>query len=266
MNQMERNIIKEAEDSVIGSMLQDNATIPICMEILGDDGQAIMAAQNQLIYVAAVTLYSEGKPCDAVTIAEKMEASGELNRVGGIEYLMDIVYKTPTAENVSYYAKLVLDAFTKRKLIACGPKLKFIAESDISIDEMRGKVQEVVLRATGDIAKESQTIKEQANQAHQRLKAMSEGQYIQPIIALSQMSRASIRQQNPRPMLNDLRSSGALEFGADVVAFLYRDDYYEPTTPSPISETELIIRKNRDGPVGTLRYNYHRATSKFEEA
>jgi replicative DNA helicase len=86
-----------------------------------------------------------------------------------------------------------------------------------------------------------------------------------PVVALCQMSRASIKQQNPRPMLNDLRASGALEFGADVVVFVYRDDYYESTTPSPISETEIIIRKNRDGPVGTLKYQYYRAINKFEE-
>ena len=86
-----------------------------------------------------------------------------------------------------------------------------------------------------------------------------------PVLALCQMSRASIKQQNPRPMLNDLRASGALEFGADVVVFIYRDDYYEQATPSPISETEIIIRKNRDGPVGTLKYQYYRAISKFEE-
>ena len=86
-----------------------------------------------------------------------------------------------------------------------------------------------------------------------------------PVVALCQMSRSSIKQQNPRPMLNDLRSSGALEHGADVVIFVYREDYYDSTTPSPISETEIIIRKNRDGPVGSLSYNYYRAISKFEE-
>ena len=85
------------------------------------------------------------------------------------------------------------------------------------------------------------------------------------VIGVSQLSRASIRRQDQRPMLDDLRWSGDIEAGADFVGFIYRDDYYEPETPSPVSPTELIVRKNKDGELGVLQYNYHRKYSKFDE-
>lgn len=85
------------------------------------------------------------------------------------------------------------------------------------------------------------------------------------VIGVSQLNRSSIRRQDQRPMLDDLRQSGDIEAGADFVGFVYRPDYYEPDTPSPISPTELIVRKNKDGEVGVLQYDYHRKYSKFEE-
>lgn len=85
------------------------------------------------------------------------------------------------------------------------------------------------------------------------------------VIGVSQLSRASVRRQDQRPMLDDLRWSGDIEAGADFVGFIYRQDYYEPETPSPISPTELIVRKNKDGELGVLQYDYHRKYSKFSE-
>ena len=82
-----------------------------------------------------------------------------------------------------------------------------------------------------------------------------------PIISLSQLSRGVEARQIKRPMLSDLRESGSLEQDADIVAFLYREDYYNPETEN--KHTELIIAKHRNGPVDTVNLFFHKQFTKF---
>ena len=83
-----------------------------------------------------------------------------------------------------------------------------------------------------------------------------------PVIALSQLSRAVETRQDKRPMLSDLRESGSLEQDADIVAFLYRDDYYNPDSQNK-NITDLIIAKHRNGPIDTIRLFFHKQFTKF---
>lgn len=84
-----------------------------------------------------------------------------------------------------------------------------------------------------------------------------------PIIALSQLSRAVESRADKRPMLSDLRESGAIEQDADIVSFLYRDDYYNPDSEDK-GITELIIGKHRNGEIGTLKFLFIAPSTKFK--
>jgi replicative DNA helicase len=86
-----------------------------------------------------------------------------------------------------------------------------------------------------------------------------------PVIALSQLSRSVEQRQDKRPIMSDLRDSGSIEQDADIVAFLYRDAYYQDKTDDqPESNlTELLIKKNRHGSLGTVKLYFHKEYTKF---
>ena len=83
-----------------------------------------------------------------------------------------------------------------------------------------------------------------------------------PVIALSQLSRAAEQRQDHRPMLSDLRESGAIEQDADIVMFLYRDDYYNPDSEKK-NIAEVILAKHRSGSTGTIELLWMGNYTKF---
>jgi replicative DNA helicase len=104
---------------------------------------------------------------------------------------------------------------------------------------------------------------EQVSQFSRGLKILARELAV-PVIGISQLSRAPEQRPDKRPILSDLRESGAIEQDADVVGFLYRDDYYNQESEDP-GGAELILAKHRNGPVGTVRLVFLEHYPKFAD-
>ena len=146
----------------------------------------------------------------------------------------------------------------------------------LTIQEMRGKARR--LKAKGgldlividylqlmqapDRRTNSENRQHEVSEISRGLKALARELNV-PVLALSQLSRSVETRQVKKPMLSDLRESGSLEQDADIVMFLYREDYYKNAGASPVHLTELIIAKHRNGPTGKVNLFFKNDCTKF---
>ena len=426
-----------AEQSVLGSVfISPDSLIFLADELVPDD---FYKPANKIVFKTMLSLLEKGEPIDATTMGSALMNQGDISKIGGITYIVELVNSTPTSKNVEHYAKLVKEKATLRKVIAdLSDSLASAYQGDVSIDDIIAKTEKSMLdisnqntgtrfRNVADILDTHMQMVETRSQTDGVVTGLSTGfvgldkittglhednliilaarpamgktalalniaQYIAvkgkkpvaifslemgaesliermlasegmvegyhlktgnlsveewsrlvhaqgnlydapifvddtagiriseirskarklaqemgglgviiidylqlitgskgenrqqvvseisrelkilakdlkvPVIALSQLSRAVEQRQDKRPMLADLRESGSIEQDADIVAFLYRDAYYQKEqadSQEANNVTELILEKNRHGSLGTLKLYFHKEYTKF---
>ena len=146
---------------------------------------------------------------------------------------------------------LELRARTRRLARQYGGKLGLVVIDYLQL--MSGSAHATQQNRTAEISEISRSLKSLARELSV------------PVIALSQLNRSVEQRPNKRPMMSDLRESGAIEQDADLIIFMYRDEYYNPDSPDK-GLAEVIIGKHRNGPTGIVRLTFMGQFSRFENA
>ncbi|OHD54482.1 MAG: replicative DNA helicase [Spirochaetes bacterium GWF1_51_8] len=432
----------EAESACLGAMMMNSYAVDTVLQLLTDED--FFDIKNQIIFRAVASLRDKSIPVDIVSVSDYLNSTAELERIGGSAYLSRLVEQVPSATNVSYYAKIVLDKSVLRNLINTCSNIvdnvyEYQTEMDRVLDEAESSVfeassrkvksdflilkkslveaidvienrknqgeytgiptgfylfdemtsgfqksdlvviaarpsmgktafalnialnigkknpdygilffslemsaQELTLRSlssesgiplkkirSGRITKEDHQdlltaakklektkiliddtpaiplneLRSKARRAFRKydvkiifidhlqiitagdpnkpsfnrvqemsyitrsLKALAKELQI-PVVALSQLSRASEKREDKAPMLSDLRDSGTIEQDADVISFLHRDEYYtgkksEEELQKEKNQAELLILKHRNGPIGKVMLGFYGEIVKF---
>ena len=140
----------EAEQSVLGAMMLSKDAIADVVEIVrpGD----FYRPAHQLIYDSVLDLYGRGEPADAVTVSAELTRNGQLVRVGGAPYLHTLINLVPTAANAGYYAQIVAERATLRRLVVAGTRIVQMGyETASGSTDVTGTVDDVVDRAQAEV-------------------------------------------------------------------------------------------------------------------
>ena len=226
---------------------------------------------------------SMGKTAFVLNLAEHMAVKQKVTTaIFSLEMSKDQLVKRMLAMNSRVDSQLIRTGNLKDddwiKLIEGAREIgesKLILDDtpSISIAELRSKCRKYKLEHNLGIimidylqlmsggGKKSESRQQEISDISRSLKALARELNV-PVIALSQLSRAVEQRPDKRPMLSDLRESGAIEQDADVVMFVYRDDYYNKDSEDK-GVAEIIIGKQRNGPTGTVKLKWQAELTRF---
>lgn len=229
---------------------------------------AARPSMGKTAFVLNIAQYAAFKSNKSVAIFS-LEMSKEqlVNRMFSLESSVDAQHLRNGKLDESEWEKLVESAG-----VIGGSKLIIDDTPGISIQEMRSKCRKFKLEQGLDMiiidyiqlmsgGGKSESRQQEISEISRSLKALAREMNV-PVLALSQLNRSVEQRPDKRPMMSDLRESGAIEQDADVIMFIYRDDYYNKDTEKP-GVAEIIIGKQRNGPVGTVELAWMAKYTRF---
>ncbi len=275
-----RQVVMNAMDRIEAASRQKGAVTGIATGFLDLDYRTAGMQPSDLILIAARP--SMGKTAFALNIAQyvafrsnlpvaifSLEMSKEqlVNRLFSLQSSVDAQNLRTGQLNDEEWEKLIESAGV------IGRSQLFIDDTPgISIAELRTKCRKLKLEHNLSMiiidylqlmsgSGRADSRQQEISEISRSLKGIARELHV-PVIALSQLSRAVEQRPDHRPMMSDLRESGAIEQDADVVMFIYRDDYYNPDTEKK-DIAEIIIAKQRNGPIGTVELAWLPRYTKF---
>lgn len=275
-----RDVVLRSIDSIEAASKNKGSVTGIATGFYDLDYKTAGFQPSDLILIAARP--SMGKTAFALNIAEYVALRSNITTaIFSLEMSQDQLAKRLLAMNSKVDSQNIRTgnlsadewaSLMESARIIGNSSLVFDDTSSISVSELRSKCRKLKLERnlglviidylqlmTGN--KRSESRQQEISEISRSLKALAREINV-PIVALSQLSRAVEQRPDKRPMLSDLRESGAIEQDADVVMFIYRDDYYNLDSQEP-GVTEIIIGKQRNGPTGTIKLAWMAQFMKF---
>ncbi|MGE3806792.1 MAG: DnaB-like helicase N-terminal domain-containing protein, partial [Gemmataceae bacterium] len=160
---------REAEASLLGSVLRDNGVLGDVLQIVRADN--FYSDAHQKIFQAVITLYEKGHPIDAVTLAETLKEAGQIDDIGGYGYLGELWEAAATAANAEYYARIIRDKALVRHLIHSGTEiLRDAYEQTMPADELlEGAERKILDIAQMGVMGQTYTLKDALGEAYDRI-------------------------------------------------------------------------------------------------
>ncbi|NLP35987.1 MAG: replicative DNA helicase [Clostridiales bacterium] len=276
-----KEVVLRSIDSIEAAAKNQGSVTGIATGFYDLDYKTAGLQPSDLILIAARP--SMGKTAFALNIAEYAALkSGITTAIFSLEMSQDQLVKRILAMNSKVDSQAIRTgnlssedwaSLMESARIIGNSNLIIDDTSAISVSEMRSKCRKLkmeknlgliiidYLQLMSGSSKRAESRQQEISEISRSLKSLAREINV-PVIALSQLSRAVEQRPDKRPMLSDLRESGAIEQDADVVMFIYRDDYYNHDTEEP-GVSEIIIGKQRNGPVGTVKLAWLAQYTKF---